>query len=262
MWDHKNTEETPISDIIGEYTWVFRDGAEVEPGFLEDDEGGITIELKDASSPTAMTNLTGKIKYSHFLECDILEFQEKLDDDEERQKSAWSLVLKYTGDDPDFDGADCVDSGIGHEFFICKQVDDHGTPFITLIVDADPDIILVGKKRVAGRKKMLTAKERKRVEKGGVSSSAEKGEDIEASSVRTKTGDSLAATTPEAAKEISKEDNQQKPRLKDNSVAGDKTSLSGSPDVSKANTNAKRKMTDNGVETLNGTGTSKKVRKS
>lgn len=134
---------------------MFRDGAEVEPGFLEEDEGGITIELKDASSPTAMTNLTGKIKYSHFLECDILEFQEKLDDDEERQKSAWSLVLKYTGDDPDFDRADCVDSGIGHEFFICKEVDDNGTPFITLIADADPNIILVGKKGVAGRKRML-----------------------------------------------------------------------------------------------------------
>ncbi|KZS87362.1 hypothetical protein SISNIDRAFT_460979 [Sistotremastrum niveocremeum HHB9708] len=173
--DDINEVQTPLSQIVGQYRWVFKDALmSIGPGFLDPhvvDWGGMTISLRNSSSSITLENLTGQLEYGS-IKCDILKFREHSDNTDGLRKSCWRLNLKYTGDDDerDEDDGDWIDVHDEHELYVSKQVDDGGTPYLEFVLSMDGlnghgDLHLLGKKLVdsAHSASWLTADEKARL---------------------------------------------------------------------------------------------------
>ncbi|KZT39883.1 hypothetical protein SISSUDRAFT_1045023 [Sistotremastrum suecicum HHB10207 ss-3] len=166
MWAHKSDEDVTLSNILGRYEWIWKDASIEGAEFLEEDMGGLTIELKDASSPASLENLQGKVEYGSIC-CDVLAFKQYSDKRKKPVRNSWRLIMKYTGPQEyrDGDSADWIDESEDHQLSICEQSDDDGRPFVELNLDANGWLTLLGRKFTGGRAPGMTDDEERRLKK-------------------------------------------------------------------------------------------------
>ncbi|KZT39872.1 hypothetical protein SISSUDRAFT_572241 [Sistotremastrum suecicum HHB10207 ss-3] len=171
MLTHQAKKDTPLSDILGQYLWVFRDGCLDEPDYIdvEEDLGGIVIQLRDPWGPITLENLTGKIKYDE-MRCNIRGFKEYIDTSIKtgRRKSYWKIILQHTGEPHHLISPEEI-NGNEHELYVCKQVDGSGTPYINLVLGGKQSrrsLELLGKRfSHPVRKPSLSSRETKNLKK-------------------------------------------------------------------------------------------------
>ncbi|KZT39869.1 hypothetical protein SISSUDRAFT_1118688 [Sistotremastrum suecicum HHB10207 ss-3] len=177
-------EHTVVSEIIGRYLWVYKNDSIHPPKFLEPSasspsSGGLTIKLRDPTSPIVPSNVFGYLE-SGSINCKIAQIEEHgvLKGSRDRWTRRWRLTLEYpeqpstgTLGRPLEIGEPYTVPGTPHELFVCKLHDSEDVPFVEMVLKikgadrATNGLVLIGKKFRGDEKPTLSAKEIKRLKK-------------------------------------------------------------------------------------------------